>query len=204
MRPTMTFSIKTITGVAERECLAKAMQSKADRLRDRLKASDEGWDDWDQGSADSELWLYRDRCMALLRRYVRLAVEIGRLPSLLGREFFRSRVTSYTVSTFEESVIFVYDVEHSLEKLDRFEQALIAKIVLEEYSQREAARILNCPLRTVERCFPEALDHLSEIMLAGEILMPLYGSAKRPGTTCQGGKSDETFASDCNRGKYKS
>ncbi len=177
---------------------------RCDLLRDRLKASEDGWGDWEQGWGAAELWLYRDRCMAILKRYIRLAVEIGRLPSLLGREFFRSRVTSYAASTFEESVIFVYDVEHSLEKLDRFEQALIAKIVLEEYSQREAARILNCPLRTVERCFPEALDHLSEILLAGDILTPLYGGGKGSKKTCQGGRCSENLASACNDGKYKS
>jgi hypothetical protein len=48
---------------------------------------------------DSDLWLYRDRTVGLLRRYMRLSVEVGRLPSLLGREFFRTRVTSYRVST---------------------------------------------------------------------------------------------------------
>ena len=37
---------------------------------------------------ESELWIYRDRTTAMLRRYFRLSVELGRLPSLLGREFF--------------------------------------------------------------------------------------------------------------------
>jgi len=41
--------------------------------------------------AQPDLWLYRDRTSALLRRYLRLAVEVGRLPTLLGREFFRAR-----------------------------------------------------------------------------------------------------------------
>jgi predicted DNA-binding protein (UPF0251 family) len=132
---------------------------------------------------------------------MRLAVEIGRLPSLLGREFFRGRVTTYTVSTFEDTVIFVYDVEHSLEKLNKFEQAMVAKIVLEEYSQREAARILNCPLRTIEREFPEALNHLSEILLQGGILIPLGGGARRPQKSCQGGERHEKRASCCNHGE---
>src|SRR5579872_4845068 len=35
-----------------------------------------------------DLWLYRDRTVALLRRYMRLSIEVGRMPSLLGREFF--------------------------------------------------------------------------------------------------------------------
>jgi hypothetical protein len=73
-----------------------------------------------QASSDPDLWLYRDRTVALLRRYLRLSIEVGRTPSLLGREFFRSRVTSYGYSTFEDSVIFVHDVERSLEELNEF------------------------------------------------------------------------------------
>ena len=117
--------------------------------------------------ADAGLWLYRERTVGLLRRYLRMSVEVGRLPSLLGREFFRSRVTSYKASTFEDAVIFVHDVERSLEKLGGFEQKLIATIVLQEYSRWEAARILNCGMRTIGRLLPEALDCLTEIFLEG-------------------------------------
>src|SRR5579864_1098219 len=52
---------------------------------------------------------YRGRTVAMLRRYMRYSIETGRLPSLLGREFFRAKVTSYTVVTFEDRVIFVHD-----------------------------------------------------------------------------------------------
>jgi len=41
--------------------------------------------------------------VAMLRRYMRYSMETGRLPSLLGREFFRAKVTSYTVVTFEKN-----------------------------------------------------------------------------------------------------
>lgn len=91
-----------------------------------------------------DLAIYRNYTVALLRRYFRLSLEAGRLPSLLGREFFRTRITSYQVQTFEDTVIFVHDVERCLEKLDRFSQKLIARIVLQDYSQEEAAVILGC------------------------------------------------------------
>ena len=152
-------------------------------------------------SEDRDLWLYRDRSIALLKRYVRLSIEIGRLPSLLGREFFRGRVTSYSFSTFEDTVIFVHDMEHSVEKLSSFQQAMIGKIVLEEYSQREAAKILNCPLRTVERFFPEALDCLSQILLAGGIMSPIAGQISGTAKSCQGGKLSEDHVSTCNNSK---
>src|SRR5277367_2294179 len=68
------------------------------------------------GETEIDLWSYRSRTMALLRRYARASVEVGRLPSLLGREFFRSRVTSYSMRNFEDTMVFVTDMEHTLEK----------------------------------------------------------------------------------------
>jgi hypothetical protein len=55
------------------------------------------------GETEMDLWPYRRRTVALLRRYARASVEVGRLPSLLGREFFRTRVTSYTMRTLRTS-----------------------------------------------------------------------------------------------------
>ncbi len=93
---------------------------------------------------DPDLWLYRERTLGILRRYQRLSVEVGRLPSLLGREFFRTRVTSYHVGTFEDAVIFVHDVARGLEQLGEFEHKLIAKIALQDHTQNETARVLGC------------------------------------------------------------
>jgi len=149
------------------------------------EGSREGWE------AHSGLWLYRDRTVALLRRYLRLSIEVGRLPSLVGREFFRTRVTLYSTSTFEDSVIFVHDVERSLEALDEIDRALIAKIVLEEYTHEEAARLLGYGYRTVARRFPEALDLVSEIFLERKILERLPVPEARRAETCQEGKIDE-------------
>jgi DNA-directed RNA polymerase specialized sigma24 family protein len=123
--------------------------------------------------ADPDLWLYRKRTVGLLRRYMRLSIEVGRLPSLLGREFFRTRVTSYRASTFEDAVIFVHDVERSLEKLSDFDKKVIAKTVLQEYPQEEAARLIGCGQRHLARCYVEALDRVSEIFLKRRLLLRL-------------------------------
>jgi DNA-directed RNA polymerase specialized sigma24 family protein len=147
-------------------------------------------------SRDPDLWLYRDRTVALLRRYLRLSIEVGRMPSLLGREFFRTRVTSYKASTFEDSVIFVHDVERSLEELNEFEKKLIAKIVLQQYSKEEAGRLLGCGYRTVERLFPETLDRVSKILLRREILTGLPNTKREVPKTCQEGKRGHFLAND--------
>lgn len=131
-----------------------------------------------------ELCLYRERTQALLRRYLRLSLEVGRLPSLLGREFFRTLASCYTLRSFEDTVIFVHDVERCLECLDHFSRSLIARSVLQEYSQAQTAALLGCTRRTVSRRLPEALDELSAIFLQRELLTAL-GTAPREGTSCQ-------------------
>ncbi len=140
------------------------------------------------GETEMERWTYRRRTVALLRRYARASVEVGRLPSLLGREFFRSRVTSYTMRNFEDVVIFVTDMERVIEKLSAIEQKLLALNVLEEYTVPEVARLLSCNQRTVERLIQDALDQLSRILLAGGLLdqLPTGGRGQK---TCQEGKN---------------
>jgi sigma-70-like protein len=120
-----------------------------------------------------DLGPYRDRTVALLKRYARTSVEVGRLPSLLGREFFRSRITSYSMMSFEDIVIFVLDVEMALDRLNPLQRRLIAMSVLEEYSFPEVARLIPCPLRTVERELPDALDDLSRWFLEGGLIREL-------------------------------
>jgi hypothetical protein len=115
---------------------------------------------------------YRDRTIAMLRRYGRCAVELGRLPSLLGREFFRAKVTSYTVHTFEDAIIFAFDMERSLERLKPFERMLLGRVVLQEYSQGEVARMLRIDRTNVVHRYLDALDHLTEILLDSRLLSP--------------------------------
>ncbi len=85
---------------------------------------------------------YRGRAVAMLRRYMRYSIETGRLPSLLGREFFRAKVTSYTVVTFEDRVIFVHDMERCLDRLDEFSRQLIARHILQEHDQEATAKTI--------------------------------------------------------------
>ncbi len=192
--PNETFPAKTLTA----ETLATETLIPEDPLAEASLAEDSPPE---TPSSDPDLWLYRDRTVGLLRRYVRLSVEVGRLPSLLGREFFRTRVTSYSATTFEDAVIFVHDVKRCLEKLDEFENKLIAKIVFQDYTQDEAAVLLGCWRRTVGRRFPETLDRLSEIFLQSGLLERLPAVSAEPLETCQEGKTGEIFVSDCEQRK---
>jgi hypothetical protein len=81
---------------------------------------------------EPELAFYRKYTEAMLGRYVRMSLEAGRVPSLIGRDMFRGRVTSYRVHSFEDVVIFCYDVEKCLAELDALEQQLIRRVALQE------------------------------------------------------------------------
>src|SRR5579864_8122844 len=84
--------------------------------------ADEDLHSWtrEEFDQDRQRRVYRSRAVSMLRRYMRYSLETGRLPSLLGREFFRSTVTKYRVTTFEDRVIFVHDMEICLGRLDEF------------------------------------------------------------------------------------
>jgi len=114
---------------------------------------------------EEERRTYRGRTVAMLRRYMRYSIETGRLPSVLGREFFRAKVTSYTVMTFEDRVIFVHDMEKCLDRLDEFSRQVIARHILQEHDPSATAKLLHCNEKTVRRYTPVVLDLLSEILL---------------------------------------
>ena len=129
-----------------------------------------------------ELAFYRKYTEGMLRRYVRLSMEAGRAPSLLGREMFRGKVTSYRVHSFEDVVIFVHDVETCLKKLNEGQQHLIRRIALQEFTQAETAGLLGLSLRSVHRQYADALDELTEIFLERKLLEPAK-ACQEAGTT---------------------
>lgn len=152
-------------------------------------------------ASNPDLCLYRERVVVLLRRYLRMSIAAGRLPSLLGREFFRTRFTPYQAHTFEDVVIFVHDVEVCLEQLDESDRKLIAMIALREHSQAEVAQVLGYNRRSVVRQYAQALDRMSEIFLRKRIMEPLPGGDLIQKHSCQEGKSDRFFVNACDHGK---
>ena len=143
------------------------------------------------GEVDPELSVYRSHTVALLRRYFRMSIELGRLPTVLGREFFRSKVTSYRMHSFEDVVILVHDVERCLGRLDETSQQVVARVILQEHSYDEAAALLGWPRRSMARMVMDATDRLSQMFLQAGLLEP-FGFRNRPrAKTCQEGEDGE-------------
>jgi hypothetical protein len=116
------------------------------------------------------LAFYRKHTEALLRKYMQKSLEMGRTPSILGNCMFRGRVSSYRLRSFEDTIIFVFDIEKCLKRLDRFSQDVVARIALQEYTQGETAALTGSSLRSVVRKYAEAIDTLTGIFLECELL----------------------------------
>jgi hypothetical protein len=116
---------------------------------------------------------YRKYTEAMLRRYVCMSMEAGKVPSLLGQEMFRGKVTSYRVQSFDDVVIFIHDVERCLEQLDEEQQHLVSRIALQQYTLGETAKMMGLAPRTAIRRYGLALDRLTRIFLHAEMLVPL-------------------------------
>ena len=129
------------------------------------------------------LAFYRKHTEALLRRYVKKSFDIGRTPSILGNCMFRGKVSSRELHSFEDTVIFLFDIERCLKRLDQFSQDVVARIALQEYSQGETAAMTGQSLRTIVRKYAEAIDTLTGIFLEYELL----NLDNR--NSCQGGKT---------------
>lgn len=128
-------------------------------------------------AAEIEVVAYRPYTRALLRRYFRIAVDIGRLPSILGGLRYRAKVSNYPLHTFEDAVIFVHDIERVFDRMERRHLEMIAGVSLLEYSIPEAAMRIGVTVQRAERRYNAAIDSLSAILLETGLLRRL----KNPG-----------------------
>jgi DNA-directed RNA polymerase specialized sigma24 family protein len=117
-----------------------------------------------------EMLCFRGQSLALVRHFFELSCQIGRLPSLLGREFFRARVTHHAIPSFEEQVVFVRDMELCLAKLTDEHAEIMTLVGLYDFTLEEVGEMLRYSKTVVHRWFAEALDALSEIFLAAGLL----------------------------------
>jgi predicted DNA-binding protein (UPF0251 family) len=120
-----------------------------------------------------EIAVYREYTEAMLRRYSTMAMEQGRVPSLLGRELFRGNVTSYKVQAFDDVVIFVHDMEKCIAAVEPGLRYLIRRVAIEGYTQEETAGLSGLSLRAVVQKYGEALDKLTRILLDRRMLEPI-------------------------------
>lgn len=113
---------------------------------------------------------FRGQTLAIVRHFFEIASQIGRLPSILGREFFRARVSHHRIPSFEEQAVFVHDVERSLARLDEADAEVIALVGLFQYSLDDVAAMLGRSRSGVAGRYANSIDRLAEMFLAGGLL----------------------------------
>jgi hypothetical protein len=113
---------------------------------------------------------YRGQTLAIVRHFFELSCQLGRLPSIFGREFFRARVSRHAIPSFEDHAVFVHDVEQCLGHLSEQHAQYISLFGLYQFTQREAAELLHCSRTEASERFAEAIDALTGIFLKAGVL----------------------------------
>src|SRR5690348_7520042 len=119
---------------------------------------------------EPETVCYRGQALAIVRNFFEMSSQLGRLPSILGREFFRAKVSHHAIPSFEDQALFSHDVERSLMKLDDLEMDVLTLVGLYDMNLDEAAKVLHCSGGYLSRRFTEALARLTQIFLDNGIL----------------------------------
>ena len=125
------------------------------------------------GETGVEVRFYRKYTEGLLRRYMQMSMEAGRVPSMLGREVLGGRASSYRIHGFDDAVNFRLDVEKCLRQLEPAQRDVLRRVAMQEYTQAEAASLLGICLRTCVDRYGKALDRLTGILLKARVLEPL-------------------------------
>jgi hypothetical protein len=131
----------------------------------------------------SEYSMFRAHTLRLLKHYLKLSLEYGRIPSVLGGEVTRARVSHTKLHTIEDETIFIHDMNRCLEReLDNDELRLMALIVFMEHTFDEAAVLQGYSLRQTYRMFYELMDRLTRAFFDREFLdqEKLMGEKKKP------------------------
>ncbi len=117
-----------------------------------------------------DVLFYRAQTLAIVRHFFEISCQIGRLPSILGREFFRAKVSCHGVPSFEDQVVFVHDVERALARLNPQNLEVISLVGLYQYSLAEVAMLLHRSRSSLVERYTEAVDTLAQIFLASGLL----------------------------------
>lgn len=117
------------------------------------------------------LAFYRRHTEKTLRRYLYASILVGRAPTLLKEPLSRGWASSRPVKTFEDAVIFLLDIERCLDKLNSLDKQVLCKVVVQDYTQAEAAILLGMSSRSMSERYPQAVDRLTRILLDADLLV---------------------------------
>lgn len=121
----------------------------------------------------TETYFFRQHTHGLLRRYLYCSMQTARVGSGLSDPVGRGWVSSKPIRTFEDAIIFVYDMEKCIKALPSLDRDMLERIVLQEYTHSEAAQLLGMSVRTIAYKFPAAMDRLTaKLIESGMLILP--------------------------------
>lgn len=124
-------------------------------------------------SCPADVFYLRAHTHGLLRRYLYASMQPCRVACTLNSPIGRGWVSSRPITSFEDAMLFVIDMEKVIKRLPSLDRDMLTRIVIQEYTQAEAACLLGMSVRTISYKFPAALDRLTEKLLeAGLLILP--------------------------------
>ena len=145
---------------------------KTSRRRTRRMQLDLFPYDESQSDLDSrpEMICFRGQTLFMVRHFFEISCQLGRLPSLMGREFFRAKCSHHAIPSFEEQAVFNRDIELCLARLTDQQAEIITLVGLYDFSREDAAAMLGCSRAWASERLAAALDCLTEIFLKAGLL----------------------------------
>ena len=140
-----------------------------------------------------ELSVYRDHCVACCAVTSACRSKSDVFPPSSAANVHHPQ-RDYHAHSFEDTVVFVIDVERCLDRLHPFDKELIALIVLQEYTQEEAARIVHLTERQVRNRLCDAIDAVSAMFLEKRMLKPKRRRRRDPEPAA---RASQTFTIAC-------
>lgn len=114
---------------------------------------------------EPETICYRGQTLAIVRHFFELSCQMGRLPSILGREFFRAKVSHHAIPSFEDQALFTHDVQQNLAKLNDDAVEVLTLVGLYDLTQEQAAQILHRSVSCINRRYGDAVAELTQLFL---------------------------------------
>ncbi len=119
---------------------------------------------------EPETICYRGQTLAIVRHFFEISSQLGRIPSILGREFFRAKVSHHSIPSFEDQALFVHDVRRSLGKLNDDELQVITLLGLYDVTLDAAAAILHLSTGCLSERYSDAISRLTQNFLDTGVL----------------------------------
>jgi len=122
-------------------------------------------------AAPVDVFYMRAQTHGMLRRYLYASMQPCRLACTLDSPIGRGWVSSRPIRSFEDAILFVFDMEKCIKSLPSLDRDILKRVVIQEYTQSEAAQLLGMAARTLSYKFPAALDRLTAKLIEAEILI---------------------------------